>query len=146
MMKLNSNGGLEYSTLLGGDDSDFGSGIALDALGNVYVTGSTQSTDFPTQSSFQDGFAGFRDVFIGKIAPDGSFIEYSSFLGGSGRDSGNDIGVDIAGNVYIAGTTSSNDSIAVNPNTSILLGDRVLRKSQIEENALPTFKISLPIQ
>jgi len=58
---------LEYSTYLGGSDSDFGSAIAVDASGSAYVTGGTFSTDFPTASPFQATFSGVRDAFVAKI-------------------------------------------------------------------------------
>jgi hypothetical protein len=93
--KLNSTGSaLVYSTYLGGSDSDSGSGIAVDSSGNAYVTGSTASTDFPTVNAFQATYGGgASDAFVTKFNSAGSALVYSSFLGGSGSDSGTSIAV-----------------------------------------------------
>ncbi len=106
---------LLYSTYLGGSDADWGNGIAVDALGNAYVTGSTFSLDFPLSSPMQGSSAGVSDVYVTKINPAGTALVWSTYLGGSNGDSGNGIAVDAAGNVYIAGTTSSTDFPLMNP-------------------------------
>jgi beta-propeller repeat-containing protein len=105
---------LAYSTFLGGSGSDFGDGIALDSSGNAYVTGSTTSTDFPTtggatQTTFAGGGTVSGDAFVAKLSTDGSSLMYSTYLGGSGPDSGFGIAVDPSGNAYVTGYTGSTD-------------------------------------
>ncbi|HEV8304104.1 MAG TPA: SBBP repeat-containing protein [Gemmatimonadales bacterium] len=107
--KVNPGGsGLAYSTYLGGSGSDRGVSIALDAAGNAYVTGRATSTDFPlTAGAVQTALAGGRDAYVAELNPSGSGLVYSTYLGGAADDEGADIGVDAAGNVYVAGTTES---------------------------------------
>ncbi len=117
MTKLNAAGNaLVYSTYLGGSgwDSNRG-GIALDASGNVYVTGQTRSTDFPTASPFQASFAGVGDGFVTKLNAAGNALVYSTYLGGSDSDVGGAIAVDSAGNAYVAGDTRSTDFPTASP-------------------------------
>jgi hypothetical protein len=87
---------LVYSTYLGGIDDDRGLGIAVDAAGNAYVTGSTLSENFPTAGAFDTTHDGSpcsafctSDAFVTKLNPTGTGLVYSSFLGGNGNDSGN---------------------------------------------------------
>jgi hypothetical protein len=100
---------LTYSTYLGGSFSDSAFGIAADALGNVYVVGTTGSANFPVRNQYQANQIGF-DVFVAKLntnaAGDTSLL-YSTYLGGSGDDRGRDITVDATGVVYVAGDTAS---------------------------------------
>ncbi len=97
---------LNYSTYLGGSGNDTGLGIAVDSAGNAYVTGSTDSTNFPIAGGVQ-GPQGGTDAFVTKISPDGSARLYSTYLGGSGNDTGLGIAVDSAGNAYVTGSTDS---------------------------------------
>ncbi|MBI1910900.1 MAG: SBBP repeat-containing protein [Deltaproteobacteria bacterium] len=110
--KINSTGGLVYSTYLGGSDDERGQGIAVDSTGSAYVTGVTFSTDFPTVSAMQGSYANtsnpWGDAFVTKISPSGTLV-YSTYLGGRATDQGNGIAVDSAGNAYIAGYTGSSD-------------------------------------
>jgi len=104
---------LVYSTYLGGTSSDSANAIATDAQGNVYVTGSAESIDFPlTQGVIQNTnhapASGFT-AFVAKFNPTGTALIYSTYLGGSGGELGNGLAVDASGNVYIAGTTASRD-------------------------------------
>ncbi|MDM8530340.1 SBBP repeat-containing protein, partial [Anaerolineales bacterium HSG25] len=100
---------LAYSTYLGGSGDDMGYGIAVDGSGNVYITGETASTNFPTTAGAKDEtyLGGTEDAFVTKLNTDGSALSYSTYLGGSGFDEGYDIAVDGSGNVYITGETAS---------------------------------------
>src|SRR5712691_11698552 len=111
---------LVYSTYLGGSGFDSGWGIAVDGSGNVYVTGSAQSTNFPTANPLQPSFGGgtFQidgDAFVTKINAAGSARVYSTYLGGGGGDDGDGIAVDGSGYAYVTGTTSSTNFHTVNP-------------------------------
>jgi hypothetical protein len=109
--KLNSTGTtpLIYSTYLGGSADDLGNDIAVDSSGAAYVTGETESANFPTQSPIQGANAGANDAFVTKLNPTGSARVYSTYLGGSADDLGNGIALDASGNAYVTGTTLSND-------------------------------------
>ncbi|MFF2090574.1 SBBP repeat-containing protein [Paenibacillus sp. NPDC058174] len=109
--KLNQTGtGLLYSTYLGGSSLDSGSGIAVDHSGYAYVTGFTLSADFPTTPGvIGPVLSGTSDGFVTKLGPDGNFLVYSTYLGGSGSDDGIAIAVDDSGNAYITGQTDSAD-------------------------------------
>ena len=97
-----------FITFLGGHDIDFGSGIALDPLRNVYVTGSTSSTDFPTTpTAFSKIYGGNADAFVTKLDSSGSFLNYSSYLGGGNPDAATSIAVDAFGNATVTGYTTS---------------------------------------
>jgi hypothetical protein len=114
--KLDAAGtGLIYSTYLGGGGDDAANGIAVDATGNVYLTGFTTSTNFPTKNPLQGSNGGGQDAFVAKLNASGTALVYSTYLGGGGTDSGNAIAVDGAGNVYVAGSTSSTDFPTKNP-------------------------------
>ena len=104
-----------FSTYLGGSSYESGFGIATDSTGNSYVTGSTSSTDFPlTPGSFQITCGGgctsnIGDAFVTKLNWAGSGVLYSTYLGGSSYDYGIGVGLDSAGNAYVAGATFSSD-------------------------------------
>ena len=108
--ELNAAGSaLLYSTYLGGSVSDGGSGIAINASGNAYVTGFTASSDFPTTpGAFQTIFGGNDDAFVSKLNAVGSALLYSTYLGGSGQDFGRGIAIDASGNAYVTGFAGSN--------------------------------------
>ena len=121
--KLDPTGSaLVYSTFLGGTMDDFGNGIAVDASGNAYVTGSTRSLNFPTKSSVQTAMAGGSDVFVTKLDPTGSALVYSRYLGGSTDESANGIALDASGNAYITGFTTSANFPTKNPLQAALGG------------------------
>jgi uncharacterized repeat protein (TIGR01451 family) len=99
---------LLYSTYLGGSRIDQGHGIAIDAAGNAYITGETESPDFPTTpGAVQSESNGSFDAFVTKVDASGSVLLYSSYLGGSNSDQGHNIAVDTIGNAYITGETFS---------------------------------------
>lgn len=97
-----------YATFLGGTDLDQAAGIAVDAAGNAYVTGTTASASFPVSNgSFQSTKALQADAFVTKIDATGTQIVYSTFLGGNALDEAAAIAVDGAGNAHVAGATAS---------------------------------------
>ncbi len=99
---------LLYSTYLGGSVQDGGNAIAVDSSGNAYVTGFTQSADFPTANPLQASLAGKNNAFVAKLNPTGSALVYSTYLGGNDQtytDAGLGIAVDSSGNAYVTGQT-----------------------------------------
>jgi Beta-propeller repeat/Abnormal spindle-like microcephaly-assoc'd, ASPM-SPD-2-Hydin len=107
--KVSANGtSLAYSTYLGGSGDDQGFGIAVDGNGNAYVTGSTSSSFPIVAGAVQAAFGGGgSDAFVTKVNSGAAALAYSTYLGGSGIDSGNSIKVDGNGNAYVAGQTNS---------------------------------------
>jgi hypothetical protein len=120
LMKLSvEDGSILYSTLLGGDYTDEGHGIAVNDAGEIYLVGSTGSTDFPTVDAYQDEPSAplyiYTDAFITKLTPNGRTILYSTYFGGFKDDIGEDIGLDPDGNIIIAGQTSADDFPLLDP-------------------------------
>jgi hypothetical protein len=116
VIKLSSNGdNLVYSTYLGGSSFDFGRGIAVDDADHAYVTGHTNSADFPTANAYDASLSGFSDAFVIKLSTDGSSADYSTFLGGNGNEHGWSIIVDAAGQAIISGDTESPDFPLISP-------------------------------
>jgi len=114
--KLNPTGSaLLYSTYLGGSAFDRGNGIAVDGSGSPYVTGETNSIDFPTSNPVQPASGGLADAFVAKLNPTGSALVYSTYLGGTDDDVGFGIAVDGSRNAYITGWTRSTNFPTVNP-------------------------------
>jgi hypothetical protein len=109
--KLDPRGCLLYSTYLGGQQLDNGLAIAVDASGDAFVAGQTESTSFPTTATaFQPTYdGGMSDCFVSKLNPTGTALIYSALLGGSSLDMCSSIALDAAGNAYVAGTTYSPD-------------------------------------
>jgi uncharacterized protein (TIGR03437 family) len=106
---------LIYSTYHGGNASDFAYAVAVDSIGNTYVTGGAGSTNFPTTNPLQNTLRGAEDVFVTKINPSGSAKLYATFLGGGGPDEGHGIAVDVQGNAYVTGSAGSIDFPTKNP-------------------------------
>ncbi len=109
-----SGSGLVYSTFLGGTSRDIGLSIALDSAGNAYVTGVTDSTDFPTTAGvFQHDCnqvnGSCNSAFVTKLNATGSQALYSTYLGGHGSQDGDGIDVNSAGNAFVAGGTTASD-------------------------------------
>lgn len=100
---------LLYSTYLGGSGNNSGQAIALDAVGNAYITGSTSSSDFPTQNALQSQSGGGSDAFVTELNPSGSAFVFSTYLGGSQNDEAYGLVLDASGNIYLAGSTQSSD-------------------------------------
>jgi hypothetical protein len=124
VFKLSTTGaGLIFSTYLGGTGSEEGHGIAIDSAQNVYVTGDTTSTDFPTVSPRQAASGGNLDAFVSKLSPAGTSLLYSTYLGGSDTDSASAIAADAAGNVTIVGSTVSTNFPVSAAFQAALIGD-----------------------
>jgi uncharacterized repeat protein (TIGR01451 family) len=117
VLKLNPAGtALAYSTYLGGTSTiggEDGNGVAVDAAGSAYVTGNTQSADFPTTPGALDTTPGSndphgRDAYVSKLNPAGTALAYSTYLASSSFESAFGVAVDAAGNAYVTGNTNGN--------------------------------------
>jgi hypothetical protein len=114
-LKLSAFGNrMIYSTYLGGSNTDAGNAIAIDSLGNAYIAGDTASNDFPVSGAAQTTLGGGTDAFVTKLTPSG-VISFSTFLGGSGTEHAGGMAVDLSGNVYVAGGTTSTNFPVVTP-------------------------------
>jgi hypothetical protein len=100
---------LLYADYIGGNDQDYGSALALDGANNVYVTGSTSSSDFPAVKAYQSQQPGPYTGFVTKVSADGSSLLYSTYLGGNTFDQPVGIAVDSTGEVLVTGYTTSQD-------------------------------------
>jgi hypothetical protein len=120
--RISNSGSLLYATYIGGDGFDNARDIAVDSEGNIYITGCTDSTNFPVKNALQWVNRGMRDVFIIKFNSDGS-LAFSTYLGGSGDDVGNGIRVDSEGNIYVTGRTTSSDFPLKNPWQQVKAGE-----------------------
>ncbi|HKS21275.1 MAG TPA: IPT/TIG domain-containing protein [Thermoanaerobaculia bacterium] len=110
--KLNSTAtSITWSTFLGGSDYDLPQDIGVDSSGNVYVMGSTLSSDFPVTNAIQPTYGGGIDAIAVRINAAGTAVDYATYLGGSGEDQGYGGAVDASGNFYITGFTASTDFI-----------------------------------
>ena len=99
-----------FSTFIGGTDYDSGEDMVVDADGNIFITGSTQSTDFPTiDGGIDNSLNGDFDIFISKMNSDGTDLLFSTFVGSDDGDSGSAIKLDDKNNIYIVGSTNSPD-------------------------------------
>ncbi len=115
---------LDYATYLGGTDDDGGNGIAVDSDSYAYVTGHTESANFPfTTGAYQNALQGSYDAFVTKLSQDGSALVYSTYLGGTDNDDkAYSIAVDSNNHAYITGLTRSNDFPTQNPFQPALVG------------------------
>ncbi len=121
--KLNPSGtALVYATYIGGRANDQGAAIAVDSLGQAYVTGQTSSSNFPLVSSNRAGIGGTTTAFALKLSATGNSLLYSGFLGGTIYDLGAAIAVDANFNAYIAGTTQSSNFPTLSPTQASLGG------------------------
>lgn len=96
-----------YSTFLGGNSADVGFAIAVDSSDNAYVTGYTDSNNFPTQSPIQSAFTGSQDAFVTELNPTGTALVLSTYLGGSTTSGASSIALDSGGDIYVTGSTAS---------------------------------------
>ena len=110
VLKLSADGSaIDYNVTLAGSGADAATAIAVDPAGNAFVAGQTTSPDFRvTASAFQRNLKGTRNSFLVKLSPSGNLLT-STYFGGSGSDSPSSIAVDTAGNIDLAGSTSSLD-------------------------------------
>jgi hypothetical protein len=116
IMKLNASGdAIIYATVVGGSDEDRATSIAVDAMGQVYVTGVTISDNFPTVNALQPALGGatrkkiLADAFVAKLNAAGDALFYATYLGGRKAEEAYGIAIDTVGQAYIAGSTSSPD-------------------------------------
>jgi len=108
LTKLSADGqNVIYSTFLGGSGFEYGWDVAVDSAGNAYMTGFTESTDFPTAHALQPTNHGGRDVFVAKVNASGNAFVFSTYLGGSNTDMGTSIAADSSGNAHVGGYTKS---------------------------------------
>jgi len=133
---------LLFSTYLGGNGGLSGwpekaAGIALDILGNAWVTGTTSSTNFPAPGALFPTLKGSTDAFLVRFTPAGA-LTYGTYIGGSGLDYANGVACDIAGNTYVAGYTSSVDFPSASPLQGAIAGgyDMFALKFDPAQNAL----------
>ena len=124
-----------FSTYLGGSNCDGANSVALDPSGNVYITGSTSSTDFFTASPFQTTASTSGDAFVTKLTNGGAAI-YSTYLGGNGSDAGRGIAADSSGNAYVTGSTSSTNFPTLNPLQTSTSGGAFVTKLNPQGSAL----------
>nr|KXH74787.1 MAG: hypothetical protein AM324_15570 [Candidatus Thorarchaeota archaeon SMTZ1-83] len=104
------NGSLLYSTYLGGSDQDYGRSIAIDRNNAVWISGDTSTDTFPTTpDAYNQTYSGVRDAFLLSIAPNGTALYYSTFLGGSDSEVFSRLALDSSGHAWIAGKTRSTD-------------------------------------
>jgi Secretion system C-terminal sorting domain/Beta-propeller repeat len=133
LVKFNASGVRQWATYYGGGDDDGGSSCAVDAIGNVYLAGSTKSTTNIASGGHQNIIAGNGDAFLVKFNTSG-VRQWATYYGGSDGDDGSSCVVDATGNIYLAGDTKSNTNIASqghqNQNTTIqsFYGDAFLVK------------------
>ncbi|MCK5848610.1 MAG: SBBP repeat-containing protein [Caldisericia bacterium] len=148
VIKLNPQGTrLEYATFLGGSYPDIAYSIVLDSHGCAYVTGYTYSQDFPMAETvggsnapgYDQRFSGSSDAFVIKLNPQGTKLEYATFLGGSGFDCGNSLVLDSHGCAYVTGYTYSQDF----PMTETVGGSNAPGYDQKYNDAIDAFLVKL---
>jgi|GEM_PF-1965585 len=111
IIKLNPEGNaLVYSTYFGGSEYDIINGIEVDQQNYVYITGVTESYDFPiTKGAYQESYKGISDGFVSKFDANGTILVYSTFIGGSDYENAQAIDLDSDSNAYITGNCTSKD-------------------------------------
>ena len=106
---------LEFSTYLGGSGDDYGYGIDVDSASCTYIAGKTSSLNFPTANPYNPGFSSTWSAYIAKFDSTGSTLLYSTYIGGSDQDIGEEVAVDVIGNAYLTGYTDSADFPTLDP-------------------------------
>ncbi|MBK5114567.1 MAG: SBBP repeat-containing protein [Candidatus Heimdallarchaeota archaeon] len=136
--KFSADGNLLWSTYLGGNYMDIGHDIAVTGDGNSYVTGFTESSDFPTLNAYNSTYGGNGDAFVTKFSSEG-FLLWSTYLGGSeGSDRGFDLAVTEAGSCFVTGRTSSNDFPTENAYDTTLGGSSDAFVTKFVDTSIPT--------
>jgi hypothetical protein len=100
---------LLYSTYLGGSEYESASAIAVDSRGNAYITGSTQSADFPLSHALQRFSSGHLNGFLAELSANGGTLRFSTYLGGRGETVGTSVALDSSDQIYVAGSTAAGD-------------------------------------
>lgn len=104
---IDSNGNVLVSSYIGGSGDDIGFAINTNANGKLYISGTTNSHDFPIKNAIQNKINGKNDVFLAALNKNITTLEFSSYLGGSNSDQLYGMDVDSLGNIIITGVTSS---------------------------------------
>jgi hypothetical protein len=115
VIKLDESGTPTWTVTIVGESHDYPYDIELDSAGDVWITGFTDSDDFPTVNALDDTLTGFRDVFVTKLSAADGTILYSTFLGGDYVDQGHGIALSATDEVYLVGSTESSDFPTVDP-------------------------------
>lgn len=115
VVKLDPAGNVVWTKLIAGNGHDFGTGIVADNNGDVYIVGTTHSSDFPVVNAYQPTRNGFVDAFLLKLSGQDGSIIFSTYFGGSRAEYSGDIAFDPNGNLVITGQTDSTDFPTVNP-------------------------------
>lgn len=113
--KLDAAGQVLYSTYIGGAQADSGADIVVGDDQSVYITGYTNSRDYPLQAELDGTLGGINDAFVTKLHPDGNALLFSTYLGGSGADFGHGIDLNAGNDAYVTGYTASEDFPTQNP-------------------------------
>ncbi len=130
---------IEYASYYGGNGTDIGYGIAVDRLGNIYLTGQTSSLDFPQRNGFYTMMQGANDAFVMKLNSIGSTVIFATYIGGRNPgDKGWAIAVDRDNNIYFTGETNSLNYPTVNAAQPLFRGnvDAFLTKLNSQGNAI----------
>jgi len=133
-----------YSTFLGGNGEDRANAIAVDRMGNATITGYTLSSDFPSTEPLQAAYGGGQDAFVARLNPTGLSLLYSTYLGGSGSDTGSAVAVDTSGNAFVAGTTFSSD-LTVTSGSPAYRGAGDAFAVKISDNSVPALFVPIII-
>ena len=133
-----ANGAIVYSSFFGANGADEFHDVVVNAAGEIFLVGKTDSTDFPTLNPLQahlNTTSSFQaDAFILRLSSDARTILYSTYLGGEAADQGDSIGLDAAGNIYVAGITKSNSFPTANPFQATRSGDYDIWAARISAN------------
>ncbi|HWQ67102.1 MAG TPA: PKD domain-containing protein [Methanospirillum sp.] len=140
VIKIDPDGtNLVYITYIGGSGTDEGTGLVIDAEGSAYVTGGTNSNNFPVKNAYRKAKSGGYDAWVAKIDPNGKDMTFATYLGGVDDDYGFDVAIDDKKNVFITGQTKSWDFPVVNRYQLSPfggLGDAFITKLNAEGNTI----------
>ncbi|MFH0899057.1 MAG: SBBP repeat-containing protein [Pseudomonadota bacterium] len=134
--KITGAGVPVWSSFLGGWNSDYGQSITTDAEGNVFVTGRTESDDFPTRGGFASVLGGSTDAFVARVSANGSGVDWGTFLGGAGQEHPKSIAIDESNNLYVVGYTYSSDFPTTGGFDTLFSGAGEAFVTRISANAL----------